>query len=94
MAWTLSIAFVLSAGLVALAYRYATSAAGHFTLASAFLWIAGVALLWLNASTFPDDETMREMGEGVAIIPLLVALPLTVVAIAKVITGLNKRKEA
>ncbi|MBL9047504.1 MAG: hypothetical protein JNK34_09390 [Tabrizicola sp.] len=94
MEWMFAIAVLMAAGLIAGAYRFSTRAAGHFTAASACLWIIGVTLLWLNSATFPDDETLREMGEGVAVMPLLVALPLTIIAIFKVIAGLNLRKEA
>lgn len=86
------IAGIMAAGLVAAAYRFSTRTAAQVSLASLCFWIAGIALLRLNAATFPDDETRREMGEGLAVLPLLIALPLTAAAVALVLAGLFRRK--
>ena len=87
-----AIALVAAAGLVFVAYRYSTRTAGHIAVATACFWLISMALFWLNESTFPNDETRREMGEWIAVRPLLVAFPLSVIALVLIIAGLSRRK--
>ena len=79
-------------GFVLAAYRFSTRLAGHVTLATALLWTTGLALLELNARIYPVDETLRETGEAIAILPIVVALPLSLLSILLILTGMNRQR--
>lgn len=94
MGWMFAIVVVIALMMVAATYHFSSRWAGHVMLANGFLWVLGIALFWLNTSIFPPDETRREMGEFVAVAPLIVAIPMIFIAIICVLLGLKIRKKA
>jgi len=94
MPWAFWTILAVVVAFVVVAYRYSSRMAGHITLVTAAFWVCGMATYWLNVTTFPDDETLREIGEGIPALIFLVALPLSCIALILTFAGFSKKKEA
>ena len=55
---------------------------------AAGLWTIVAALVWVNETTFPNDETLQEMGEGFLVLPFIMAVLALLVALALVVSGI------
>ncbi|MEK0162317.1 hypothetical protein VWX35_13635 [Phaeobacter sp. A36a-5a] len=84
----------VAVGFCAVSFQRSSRKSFAFGIASAVLWTASIGLLWLNQTAFPNDETKREVGEILALAPLMLAIPFSAIAFVLLLAGWKTKKEA